>query len=84
MIDWMRSQRIGTMLKLDNTLALGLLGLLFLNGCTLYAFEKQYWRIDDPVGAEDEWETNWTIWFETEQECLAAIDETQRCRARRM
>jgi hypothetical protein len=54
-------------------------------GPTIFeAFEKQYWRIDDRVGPEGEWKTNWTTWFESQEACVAVINETQRCRARRM
>jgi len=52
-------------------------------GCTLGAFAKQYWRIDT-LQEDGDWETNWTIWFETETDCLAEIQSDQRCMARRM
>lgn len=47
------------------------------------ALEKQYWRIDTQIDA-GKWETDWTIWFETEEECLQRLNENQRCRKRRM
>ena len=73
-----------------------LLSLLMLGGCgpgpnILTILEERYWRPEDRVCpdadqscADGKWKTNWQVWFKTEEECLAAIDETQRCRQTRM
>lgn len=69
-----------------------LLSIFLLSGCgsgpnVFMLLEKQYWRPEDRICPDDDlpcsndnWKTNWQIWFETEEECLASIDETQRCR----
>lgn len=73
-----------------------LIGALLVSGCgsgsnIFMLLEKQYWRPEDQVCpaadqscSEGKWETNWQVWYETEQECLEAIDETQRCRNTRL
>jgi hypothetical protein len=67
-----------------------IIGATWMSGCAtgpeniFTVFEKRYWRIDSRETPDSKWKTNWMSWFETEEACLAAIDETQRCRVHRM